>query len=68
VVQGYRCIGVLQGYGSSTGVQLDRSVMVYRDTCVLRGYRCTGEVQLCNGYRRSTGDQGSRSSTGVVPC
>jgi hypothetical protein len=36
---------------------------VYRDTGVVQD---TGEVQLCNGCRRSTGDQGSRSSTGVV--
>jgi hypothetical protein len=28
---------------------------VYRDTGVLREYRCTGEVQLRNGSRRSTG-------------
>jgi hypothetical protein len=51
VVQGYRGTDVAQGvvhcYRSSTGVQ---------------GYRCTGVVQVFNGYRRSTGVQ----VTGVV--
>jgi len=39
---------------------------VYRDTAVVQEYRCAGVVELCNGCRRGTGDQGSRSSKAAV--
>jgi hypothetical protein len=39
---------------------------MYRDTGVVQKYRYTGEVQLCNGFRRSTGDQVSRTRRGVL--
>jgi hypothetical protein len=77
VVLVYRDVGVVQGfcihrytesvqrYSSDKWYSSIGASQVYRDTGVVQVYRCIGEVHLCNGCRKSTGDQVS-SSTGVV--
>jgi hypothetical protein len=74
VVLVYRDVGVVQRYRYTVSVQRYSSdkwyssigaSQVYRNTGVVQVYRCI-EVHLCNGCRKSTGDQVSSSSTGVV--
>jgi len=66
VVQGYRYTESGQRYSSDKWYSGIGASQVYRDIGAVQVYRCIGELHLCNGCRKSTGDQVSSSSTGVV--